>query len=127
MKIFVGNVSSEVSDDELKQAAESLGAVSSAQINRDEAGVSKGFGFIEAPEATAAAAIIAGLDGKELKGQALRVNAARPEKPVRGGQGPRVWNGLGGKQPIGDAAGKRLKKGSGKAGYNGGRVGSGEG
>lgn len=127
MKIFVGNVSPDVSDDDLKQAAEALGTVTEVSINRDEAGESKGFGFIEAADAQAAEAIIAGLHEKDLKGKALRVNAARPEKPARGAQGPRVWNGLGGKQPIGNAAGKRLKKGGNKAGYNGGRVGSGEG
>lgn len=127
MKIFVGNVSPEVSDDDLKQAAEALGAVTLAGVSRDEEGVSKGFGFIEAADKAAAEAILAGLNDKELKGQALRVNVARPEKPVRGGQGPRAWNGLGGKQPVGKTVGRRLKKGGGQAGYNGGRVGSGEG
>lgn len=127
MKIFVGNVSPDVSDDDLKQAAEALGAVTAVSISRDDAGESKGFGFIEAADKSAGEAIIAGLNEKDLNGKALRVNEARPEKPVRGGQGPRAWNGLGGKQPIGDNAGKRLKKGGGKAGYNGGRVGSGEG
>ena len=127
MKIFVGNISADASDDDLKQAAEALGAVTAVGINREESGESKGFGFIDAADKAAAEAIIAGLNDKELKGQALRVNAARAEKPVRGGQGPRAWNGLGGKQPAGETAGKRLKKGGGKAGYNGGRVGSGEG
>lgn len=88
MNIFVGNLSPEVDESDLKQLFEASGQVKSVQIVKDLfSGVSKGFGFVEMPGKAHSMAAIAGLNGKEFKGQALKVNEARPK--VGGGRGRR--------------------------------------
>ncbi len=87
MRIYVGNMSREVTDEELQQAFEAFGQVSSATVIKDKfSGVSKGFGFVEMPAKAEAQSAINGLNGKELKGQALNVNEARPRSEGRGGR-----------------------------------------
>jgi RNA recognition motif-containing protein len=79
MNIYVGNLSLEVTDEDLRQAFEAFGQVTSAKIIADKfSGASRGFGFVEMPAKTEAQAAITGLNGKELKGQRLTVNEARP-------------------------------------------------
>jgi len=79
MNIYVGNLSYEVNEDDLRQAFEAFGRVESAKIIMDTAsGRSKGFGFVEMPDNSEAQAAISGLKDKELKGRALNVNEARP-------------------------------------------------
>lgn len=81
MNIFVGNVSRNVNSDELREAFEVYGAVSSAAIIMDKlTGTSRGFGFVEMPENEEAKNAIENLNGKELKGRALNVNEARPRE-----------------------------------------------
>ncbi len=81
MNIFVGNVSRNVNNDELKEAFEAYGAVSSAAIIMDKlTGTSRGFGFVEMPDNDEAKNAIDNLNGKELKGRALNVNEARPRE-----------------------------------------------
>ena len=91
MNIYVGNLSYEVTEDDLRLAFESFGQVESASIIKDKySGQSKGFGFVEMPSSEEARSAINGLNGKELKGRTLNVNEARPrsEKPRgRGGRG----------------------------------------
>ncbi len=91
MNIYVGNLSYEVTEDDLRLAFESFGQVESANIIKDKySGQSKGFGFVEMPSSEEARSAINGLNGKELKGRTLNVNEARPrsEKPRgRGGRG----------------------------------------
>lgn len=83
MNIYVGNLSYDVSEEELRQIFESHGAVSSVAIIKDKfTGNSKGFGFVEMPQESEATAAIEGLNGTELRGRALNVNQARP-KPDR--------------------------------------------
>lgn len=81
MNIFVGNVSRNVNEDELREAFEAFGTVNSASIIKDkETGMSRGFGFIEMPDNDQAKAAIDGLNGKELKGRPLNINEARPRE-----------------------------------------------
>jgi RNA recognition motif-containing protein len=89
MNIYVGNLAREVSEDELRQAFESFGEVTSATIIKDKfSGESKGFGFVEMPGKAQAQAAIEGMNGKDLKGRALNVNEARPRtEGHRGGRG----------------------------------------
>ena len=86
MNIYVGNMAREVTDEDLQQAFEAFGQVSSATVIKDKlTGVSRGFGFVEMPAKAEAQSAIDGLNGKELQGQALNVNEARPRPEGRGG------------------------------------------
>ena len=88
MNIYVGSLSREVTEEDLRQAFESFGQVTSVSIIKDKfSGELRGFGFVEMPAKAEAQSAIAGLNGKELKGQALKVNEARPRRPEgrRGG------------------------------------------
>ena len=88
MNIYVGNMSREVTDEDLQQAFEAFGQVSSATVIKDKfTGVSSGFGFVEMPAKAEAQSAINGLNGKEVKGEALDVNEARPRSEGRGGRG----------------------------------------
>ncbi|MGO9146968.1 MAG: RNA recognition motif domain-containing protein [Desulfomonilia bacterium] len=88
MNIFVGNLSRDVTNEDLQQAFQEFGEVTSANVIRDKfSGDSRGFGFVEMPAKAAAQAAIAGLNGKELKGRAINVNEARPRADNRGGGG----------------------------------------
>ena len=79
MNIYVGSLSFELSDMELKQAFEAFGAVTSARIIMDRySGRSKGFGFVEMANENEAKAAIAGMNGKDLKGRKIIVSEARP-------------------------------------------------
>ena len=86
MNIYVGNLSPEVSEDELRQAFESFGQIASVNIIKDRyTGQPRGFGFIEMSVDTEAQAAIDGLDGTPLKEQKLTVSKARPRTERRGG------------------------------------------
>jgi RNA recognition motif-containing protein len=88
MKIYVGNLSYDVTEDDLRQALEQFGQVESVAIITDKySGQSKGFGFVEMPSKAEGQSAIDGLNGKELKGRALNVNEARPRTESRGGRG----------------------------------------
>ena len=90
MNIYVGNLSYEVTEEDLRTAFESFGKVESANIIQDKySGKSKGFGFIEMPSAEEAKSAIEGLNGKELKGRNLNVNEARPRSESRSDRGGR--------------------------------------
>jgi RNA recognition motif-containing protein len=84
MNIYVGNLSYEVTEADLKQAFDAFGQVESVRVIKDKySGRSKGFGFVEMPDNTEAHSAIDGLDGKELKGRAIKVNKAQPRKEGR--------------------------------------------
>ncbi len=90
MRIYVGNLSYDVTDDDLRKAFEKFGQVESATAIRDNyTGKSKGFGFVEMPSRDEAMAAIQGLNGTELMERTLKVNEARPrtEGPRGGGRG----------------------------------------
>ena len=126
MRIYVGNLSYEVTEEELRQAFEPLGQVESVNIINDKySGRSKGFGFVEMPSNDEGKAAIEGLNGKELKGRALNVNEARPRtenRGDRGGYGGARGGSRGGRPPYG---GGRGAGGFNKGGYGGGRGGRG--
>ncbi len=88
MKIYVGNLSYEVTEEDLRLALEQFGLVESATIIKDKlSGQSKGFGFVEMASKAEGQSAIDGLKGKELKGRALNVNEARPRTESRGSGG----------------------------------------
>ena len=98
MNIYVGNLSREVTEEDLREAFEAFGKVTSVTILKDRfSGEPRGFGFVEMPTKAEAQSAITGLEGKELKGRTLKVNEARPrsESP-RGGRGPGRDRGSGG-------------------------------
>jgi len=100
MNIYVGNLSRDVTEDDLRQAFGAFGQVASATVIRDKfSGESRGFGFVEMPAKEEAQAAINGMNGKDLKGRALNVNEARPRPKDQGGRGgPRRGGGGGGRR-----------------------------
>jgi RNA recognition motif-containing protein len=87
IKIYVGNLSFNTNEDELKGLFESYGAVESAKIISDQfTGRSRGFGFIEMENREEGLKAIQELDSKELGGRSLKVNEARPKTSDGGGR-----------------------------------------
>jgi RNA recognition motif-containing protein len=121
MKIYVGNLSYEVTEEDLRLALEQFGQVESATIIKDKhSGRSKGFGFVEMASKAEGQSAIDGLNGKELKGKAVNVNEARPRTESRG-RGGGYGSGRGGQ------GGGRGGQGGGRGGQGGGRGGQGGG
>jgi RNA recognition motif-containing protein len=88
MNIYVGNLSFEVTEEDLQKAFEDYGQTESVKIIKDNySGRSKGFGFVEMSNNADAQSAINGLNDKELKGKTLKVNTARPRTENRGGRG----------------------------------------
>ncbi|MBI5555569.1 MAG: RNA-binding protein [Elusimicrobia bacterium] len=110
MNIYVGNLSRDVTEDDLKQAFAAYGQVATAAIIKDKfSGESRGFGFVEMPTKEEGTAAIAGLNGKDLKGRNLNVNEARPKTEgggARHGGGSRGGYG-GSRGGYGGGGGKR--------------------
>jgi RNA recognition motif-containing protein len=80
MRIFTGNISSEVTEENLRAAFQPFGTIESLTLMKDRVtNAPKGFAFIEMPAKAEADAAIAGLNGKDMKGKALVVNEARPK------------------------------------------------
>ena len=87
-KLYVGNLSYSVRDEQLQDAFSAYGQVNSAKVLMDrDSGRSKGFGFVEMGSDAEAQAAIDGLNGRDLDGRALTVNVARPMEPRSGGYG----------------------------------------
>ncbi|HZY85408.1 MAG TPA: RNA-binding protein [Gemmataceae bacterium] len=106
-KLYVGNLTYEVTDSALEQLFAPHGTVQSAQVIMDrDTGRSKGFGFVEMGSDQEAKAAIAAMNGKEVDGRALTVNEAKPREDRGGGGGGRGYGGGGG--------------GGGRGGYGGG-------
>ena len=86
-KLYVGNLSYDVTDADLQKLFEPHGAVQSAQVIMDrDSGRSKGFGFVEMESDEQAQAAITALNGQDSNGRALTVNEARPREERSGGQ-----------------------------------------
>jgi len=103
MNIYVGNLSYEVTEEDLKEAFEVFGEVEIVKVLKDNyTGRSKGFGFVEMTNKADAQSAISGLNDKELKGRTLKVNRARPRTENRGGRG-----GFGGGRRGGRQGGER--------------------
>ena len=88
MNIYVGNLSYDTTETELNAAFAAYGAVDTARLATDrDTGRTRGFGFVEMPNAAEAQAAIAGLNGTNLQGRTLTVNEAKPREPRTGGGG----------------------------------------
>ncbi len=84
--IFVGNLSFETTEDEIRSLFEAYGTVDRVNVVTDrDTGRAKGFGFVEMNDTDAAEKAIAGLNGHELGGRALNINEARPKTERAGG------------------------------------------
>ena len=87
MNIYVGNLTFDVSEDDLRGAFEQFGEITEVRLIMDKfSGKSKGFGFIEMPSKDEAEKAIEEMNGKDFKGRDLTVNEAKP-KVDRGGRG----------------------------------------
>lgn len=101
MNIYVGNLSREVMEANLRDAFEAFGQVSSVKIITDRySGESRRFGFVEMPAKADAESAIGGLNDKELKGRTLEVDESRPRP-----QGNRSGAGRGGRARSGGSRG----------------------
>jgi len=88
MNIYVGNLAGDVTEDDLRQLFEAFGQVESANVVKDRfSGESRGFGFVDMPSRKEAVAAIAGVNGKNVKGQVIKADEARPRQERRGGGG----------------------------------------
>lgn len=97
MNIYVGNLPRATTEEELRKAFEAHGEVASVAIIKDKfSGESRGFGFVEMPDATAAHNAIAALGGKDFGGRVLNVNEAKPKTEGGGRGGGRRFGGGGG-------------------------------
>ena len=112
MNIYVGNLTRDVTDEDLRKLFEGFGQVSSVNITKDKfSGESRGFGFVEMPGRKEAEAAISGVNGKDLKGRTLNVSEARPRTERReGGRG-------GGGREGGGRGGGGGKRGGGRRGW----------
>ncbi|MDD5686935.1 MAG: RNA-binding protein [Elusimicrobia bacterium] len=105
MSIYVGNLSSDVTEEDLREAFKSFGEIKSVNIISDKfTKQPRGFGFVEMMTDDATKAAIAGMNGKDLKGKPLTVNEARPKSD----SGKRGFGGgghFGGKRDFGGGGG----------------------
>ena len=84
MNIFVGNLAFGATEQDLRQLFEAYGVVDEIRVITDrDTGRSKGFGFVEMHDGTAARTAIAKLQGQEMEGRTLTVNGAKPREPRR--------------------------------------------
>jgi len=112
MRIYVGNLSYEVTEEDLREALTEFGKIESVTLIIDKfSGQSKGFGFVEMSSNSEGQAVIDGLNGKEIKGRAITVNEARPRTENYGGRG--------------GSGGDRGGRGGGRGGYDSSRGGRG--
>jgi RNA recognition motif-containing protein len=90
MNIYVGNLSFSVNESDLREAFQAYGIVDKAAVISDKAtGQSRGFGFVEMPNKEEALKAISALNGRDIKGRAVKVNEAQPktDRPRSGGGG----------------------------------------
>jgi RNA recognition motif-containing protein len=114
MNLYVGNLSREVTEDELRKAFEAFGQVTSVNVIKDRySNESRGFGFVEMATKSEAQAAITGLNGTSLGDRTLSVSEARPRAEGGGGGG-------GGRRPFGGGGGS-YGRGGGSGGRGGGR------
>ncbi len=111
MKIYVGNLPFDVTEEELREEFAAFGEVESVAVPTDRySGRPRGFAFVEMPAVSEGQAAITGLNGKTLKERTLNVSAARPRP-----EGGRGGGSYGGNRGGGSYGGKR------GGGYDGGR------
>jgi len=92
MNIYIGNMSFDTTEDQLRQAFEGYGEVSTVKIIADnDSGKPRGFAFVEMSAKDEATAAISGLNGQELNGRALNVNEAKPRRENSNRNGGNVY------------------------------------
>ncbi len=97
MNIYIGNLSRDVTEDELREAFAAFGQVETVNIITDKfSGESRGFAFVEMPSKEEGQAAMDDLNGKEMKGRELNINEARPRADKGRGGGGRGGGGRGG-------------------------------
>lgn len=125
MNIYVGNLSWQMTDEDLRTLFEQYGSVTSAKIVKDKvSGRSKGFGFVEMPDDTEAQNALSSLYDSEVLGRKIIVNEAQP-KPQNGGSGgggfkKRSFGGGGSGGNSGGGGGGYKKGGFNRGGSGGG-------
>jgi RNA recognition motif-containing protein len=104
MNIYVGNLSFDMTEEDLRKEFEAFGKVDSVSIIKDKfTDRSRGFAFVEMASSEEGKAALAAMNGKEVKGRALNVSEARPKTDSRGGGGgERRGGGGGGRRDRGD-------------------------
>ena len=118
MKLYVGNLSFNTTNQDLNELFGAHGTVESSNIIEDrETGRSRGFGFVEMASQSDGEAAIAGLNGKEVDGRTIKVNEAKPQEKRGGFGGGGGGGGRGGNRGGGGGGGYG-------GGYNGGYGGS---
>lgn len=121
MKIYVGNLSFNTSESQLRTLFEAHGEVASASLVMDrETGRPRGFGFVEMNDDAAAKAAMAALNGKNVDGRDLTVNEAKPREGGGGGRGGFGGGGGGGRGGFGGGGGGGRRDGGGGGGGRGG-------
>ena len=127
-KLYVGNLSYNIRDEDLQQAFAQYGGVSSAKVMMDrDTGRSKGFGFVEMSSDAEAQAAINAMNGQALDGRAIVVNEARPREERPGGFGGGGGGRSGGGGGFGGGGGRTGGGGGGFGGGGGGGYGGGGG
>jgi RNA recognition motif-containing protein len=92
INIYVGNLSFDANEDQLRELFEGYGRVDSAKIISDQfTGRSRGFGFVEMSDREEGIRAIDELNSKDFKGRSLKVNEARPKKDTRRDSRPSRW------------------------------------
>mgnify|MGYP001231148696 CR=1 FL=1 len=105
--IFVGNLSFNTNEDELRQLFESYGQVDRVSIMTDrDTGRSRGFGFVEMASNEDGEKAITALNGSQVGGRTINVNEARPKTERSGGGGGGYGGGGGGGRDRGDRGGR---------------------
>ncbi len=117
MKLYVGNLSFNTSESELRDLFAQHGEVSSASLVMDrETGRPRGFGFVEFPNDEHAKAAMAALNGQNVGGRDLTVNEAKPREGGGGG-GRGGFGGGGGRGGFGGGGGRGGSGGGGRGGW----------
>ncbi|OGS27351.1 MAG: RNA-binding protein [Elusimicrobia bacterium RIFOXYB2_FULL_48_7] len=129
MNMYVGNMSQDVTEEDLRVEFEAFGKVQSSAVIKDKfTGLSRGFGFVEMPAKEEATAAMAALNGKDIKGKAISVNEARPREDRGGSGGGGGFRGgsgggggfRGGRGGGGGGGGRGGRSGGGGGGFRGG-------
>ncbi|MBC7829673.1 MAG: RNA-binding protein [Chitinophagaceae bacterium] len=121
MNIYVGNLSWQMTDEDLRTLFEQYGSVTSAKIVKDKvSGRSKGFGFVEMPDDTEAQNALSSLYDSEVLGRKIIVNEAQPKPQNGGGGGGFKKRSFGGGGGSGGSGGGYKKGGFNRGGGGGG-------
>ncbi|MDD5391572.1 MAG: RNA-binding protein [Thiothrix sp.] len=123
MNIYVGNLPYKITDTDMRELFAAYGEVSSVSMVKDKmTGQSKGFGFVEMPDAAEASAAIQGLNEKPVQGRNIKVNEAKPreDRPRTGGGGRSGGGGFGGGSRDGGGFGGGRSSGGDRGGFGGG-------